>query len=518
MEKGHEFYWYRAKWIGIFTVLFMFVGHAYRYMNLAYTDDSVEIIQSTDRIWQFQLGRFLQPVYWQIRGDIVVPYLIGLLSVLWLAGAIYLIVSMMDIRSKVSYAIICAVLSCNSTLSVANATYISWSDVYMLSLFCAMIGVYVWQRFRYGFILTAGFLCASMALYQAYFQTAILMCLMVLVKRALDGWKVARLIEEGIKAIAALVLGLILYELCVRFVEYAAEISRATTYNGIGNVGSFLNGSILGLLRETYLYPFFYMMDIPAYNSRMTGIAYGLVLVIAVIAIILLMMKRCIASLNRVFAVVMVLLMPLGMNAVYFIANGVVHNLMMYSFFLLMVFPVYLLENLVAEQGDRIYIGNITRMGCIALLALTCYNHVIYANQLYIRRDLEFQSTLSVMTRVLDRAEQTEGYETGITPVAIVGTMYNSPLSMERPGFEHLKLEKDYMNTNFYATTGEYFYPWYFWEILGYPFNLVSEDVRWKIADEREVRLMPVFPQEGSCQMRDGVMVIKLGTVMPPSE
>ena len=69
------------------------------------------------------------------------------------------------------------------------------------------------------------------------------------------------------------------------------------------------------------------------------------------------------------------------------------------------------------------------------------------------------------------------------------------------------------MHNNQYATTAEYFYPWYFWEILGYPFNLVSEFDRVAISGDPDVRAMPVFPAEGCCQMRDGVLIIKVGNV-----
>jgi len=142
-------------------------------------------------------------------------------------------------------------------------------------------------------------------------------------------------------------------------------------------------------------------------------------------------------------------------------------------------------------------------------------NNVVFANQMYIRRDLEFQSTLSLMTRAIDRAENTEGYEPGVTPVAIVGTMYDSPLAMTRPGFEHLTPQSDLFNDNLYAISSESFYPWYFWQILGYPFNLVSEFERGQIAASDAVRQMPAFPARGCCRMMDGTLVLKLGEVAP---
>ena len=94
-----------------------------------------------------------------------------------------------------------------------------------------------------------------------------------------------------------------------------------------------------------------------------------------------------------------------------------------------------------------------------------------------------------------------------------MGTLYNSPLAMQRQGFERLSGNNKNMNTNVYATSGESFYPDYFWEIMGYPFNFVSEERRKSIASQEAVKQMPVFPERGSCQMIDDVMVVKIGKV-----
>ena len=115
------------------------------------------------------------------------------------------------------------------------------------------------------------------------------------------------------------------------------------------------------------------------------------------------------------------------------------------------------------------------------------------------------------MTRVIDRAEQTEGYEPGYTPVAIVGTMYDSPLVLDRPGFESLYAVNATANNNHYATSSEEFYADYFWRILGYPFNLLGDNDRGRVAEMAVVRGMPAFPAKDSVKMSDGTLVIRLG-------
>ena len=63
------------------------------------------------------------------------------------------------------------------------------------------------------------------------------------------------------------------------------------------------------------------------------------------------------------------------------------------------------------------------------LLALILFDKTVFANQLYLKKELEIDSTLSVMTRVLDRLEQTEGYAVGETPVAMAGYVNASAIN-----------------------------------------------------------------------------------------
>ena len=73
----------------------------------------------------------------------------------------------------------------------------------------------------------------------------------------------------------------------------------------------------------------------------------------------------------------------------------------------------------------------------LAVLTLL-FDRGIYANQIYLKKDLEYDTTLSVMTRVVDRIEQVEGYIPGETPVKFLGDIQRSKLAMTRPAFAHL--------------------------------------------------------------------------------
>jgi len=112
------------------------------------------------------------------------------------------------------------------------------------------------------------------------------------------------------------------------------------------------------------------------------------------------------------------------------------------------------------------------------------------------------------MTRVIEMAEQTEGFDPTHTRVAIVGSIEDSTLSIPHKGFEHLAV-LDAASNNFAASSQDE-NTWYFWEIMGYPFNFISDYERDLLAETEPVKAMPAFPQRGCCQIVDGTLVIRL--------
>ena len=493
-----------------FSFIFFFCSHLYRFTHLGYTDDCVEILQRTNRNWQLSLGRWLQVFYWKVRGQIVVPYVIGLLAFLFFALSIYLIVRMLNLHSNLSVALLCIVLGCNGTLTFSNATYISWTDVYMLAFLMSCLSVTFTRKWSLGFVPGSICLCMTLALYQAYLQTAILLFMILFVKDCLtEHSTLFTFLKKVLHAILTLICGLLLYAVSLIVVEKHTGIERSMGYNGVGRVGHYTLSEIPRLLFETWKAPFRTLLKPETNLPGLTTICAIGMIVLSIFLVCLLIRKNHVYG-YRIFVIALLLLtMPFGMNVVFFLSHGMEHSLMIFSFFLFFAFPIMLMEICDAKtiwaRRSRIIAG--------PLVAVMLLNNFVYANQVYARRDLEFWSTLSLMTRVIDRAEQVEGYQSGYTNVAIIGTLYNSPLAMQRPGFEQLEGNSPYMNNNYYATSGETFYPAYFWEILGYPFNLVPENERYRIAHTAEVVNMPTFPEPGCCQMIDDVLVIKIGRV-----
>ena len=133
------------------------------------------------------------------------------------------------------------------------------------------------------------------------------------------------------------------------------------------------------------------------------------------------------------------------------------------------------------------------------------FDNCLYSNTAYLKKQLEADATLSVFTRVLERMERTEGYVTRETPVAIIGSLSDSPLSKEREGFpvNGLGLYTNYSTT--YLNTHRKYIGYY----LGYPAVFASGSLQWEMEHNQQVLDMPLFPEKGSIQMVEGTMVVK---------
>lgn len=141
----------------------------------------------------------------------------------------------------------------------------------------------------------------------------------------------------------------------------------------------------------------------------------------------------------------------------------------------------------------------------LAVLTLL-FDRGIYANQIYLKKDLEYDTTLSVMTRVVDRIEQVEGYIPGETPVKFLGDIQRSKLAMTRPAFAHLDSLTG-TEENYAITYGDTFWM-YLEDVMGYPIKRFRETKNEE--QERVTDDMPCFPDKDSVQMVDGVVFVKL--------
>ena len=120
------------------------------------------------------------------------------------------------------------------------------------------------------------------------------------------------------------------------------------------------------------------------------------------------------------------------------------------------------------------------------------------------KKELEKGSTISVITRVIERIEQMDGYIPGETPVAIAGSLVkNEFLGQQQDCFRFFTFQEEGTIINDYAAS--YNTAYYIQHYLNYPMNLMYAD-----ESSEEIERMPSFPIVDSIQWIDDMIVVKL--------
>lgn len=491
-----------------YTSIFMMLAHAFIYFNTSFSHDSTNVCSFSDNRWQISLGRFLQPFYRLFRGKINAPFLIGILSTLWLAVSAMLIVDLLKIKRKLTVILVCGLLSTSSTLTLANATYIPWSDIFMLSLLLSVAGAYSVVKIKYGFIYAPLLISASLALYQAYFQVAVVLLMFDIFFYILDKQPLKAIAIKAFKYIAVLFLSLILYYVAYKFVLYITDIAAAKSYNSLYDLGDYSEHSIVGLFLNTYRNFAKYFLHPTTYSATISKTVNIIILILTIACIIRLIKTRSLSALNILMLALVIFLLPFGADLVFFIAKFE-HSLMTLSFVLFYVLALKIAESYLEEFKDLPPKGGCAYFKQFTVWlfgAIIIFNNIVFANQVYLSKELQYQATSMIMSRVIHQIEELDSYVIGETPVAIIGDLNFAPLAIDRPGFEHLggTGTEHKFSLTYYKT-----YLQYFEQILAYPINLLPESIATELRNTDEVQQMPCYPNKGFCQFIDGTLVIK---------
>lgn len=191
---------------------------------------------------RYRWGAFWQPLVRLMRGSINAPWLVGLLGLFFVALSAWMVLSLVRLRGRLACALVCGVFSTNLCLSLLNASFTPWVDVFMLSLFLGVAAAYLFARARrrwLGVLLGGVCLAASLGLYQSYVSVAAGLMMILFVDFALENRRVGELVAFAGRALATLVLGAALYWLGVQAALRLWGTALTGFYNDISGVGDF---------------------------------------------------------------------------------------------------------------------------------------------------------------------------------------------------------------------------------------------------------------------------------------
>lgn len=478
----------------LLTLALVLVAHGFCLMNLTYSGSSVMLNAAKGNSEQIASGAFLMPAYWHIRGAIVSPFWVGLLSAAYLALTAALVCGLLGLSSPYLVVMLSGALALSPAVLTAFAGSIHTADALFLAVLLAACAAVLCLRVRAGALLGALMLAAAQALDRcalAFFFGLTALCFINAMPNREQ--PVRTLVLRALHTLFCAAFGMAIYAGGFMLFLHRFSLDRDAILQA--PAGKSLVGA--------WLYPFKLLFQPLTTYAHVGVVLHALLIALGVFALL-----KLIPSLKGRAPALLIAaaVFPLLINLPAYSTLPAGQTSMPYA--LLDVLLIVLLQAAFESSVDE---RHLAFRASSVLLGVTLLGTTIFANQVYLKKALEFDSTLSVMTRVIARAEAVPEFKPGDTPVALVGSLDDSELSVVHEGFE--KLDALDAAKNNYAAVTDMDNIWYTWEIMGYPFNFVDTFTLDQLCAREDVQAMPAFPAEGCCQMVDGTLVIKLSDI-----
>ena len=497
------------------AVLFSLAAHAYAYFSFAPLHDAVNYIDYHSGKWEISLGRYMEPLYGAVRGKYTMPWLSGLLSMLYTGAAAFFISDLLEIKNRALVAMLAGFLTVNATMTDTVLEYASFGDMFTLALMLSSAGTYMLVRMPgiAGALLAMVCFLGSLGLYQSYIFIAIQLLMQVvlhqalrerrLIKNALSSWlRMAAVMAVTLAAYVVLYKGAMrLYG--VKTVPSSYNSPAALLSMSVSEMMEYVKAAYVNFVAYFFGYRRAALSAFNVFSLMMTACAGAMLLRHIV--------RERLPVLNVLMIVLILALFPFMAQAtsiltrsmeIYFLAAP---GMMLYFPFLMDLLASPSLEGERAKK-ERLFVrSRAMRAAVYALCGALLFVGVRMSNGLYTYQRVQYDKTHSYVTRLMERIDTSEGYVPGQTQVAFVGLLSSSLVNLDAPeGAEWMS------GLNRSGVTYMMIFESYF-RMLGEEIDVITDYTGLPdYAQMDEVKAMPAYPSAGCTKMIDGKLIVKL--------
>lgn len=470
-------------------------------------------------------GRWFLTVACGISSYYTLPWLIGLLAVIYLGLAAVALTEFLELRKSWTIVLVSGLLVSFPTLTSTFA-YVFTMDGYMMAVLLAVMSALLVKKFKWGFVAGGVCLAFSMGIYQAYLAIAVLLSIFGILMIAMEAGNVKEKLLRSLKYLYMGIIGAGGYYVILQIL-LKLQGKELASYQGINEMGTVEKAGLVDIIKK--MYTDFFGFTLKGNVLMNNGFSYVAIGVLAVLTLVVL----CILAVRNKwfkspwFYILLGLLavgLPIATNMILFISPEVTyHALMRYQWVLYPIFMIAFVggENHKAgvpeEETAKIQENSSTAKTVPGVTAWTqwltllaagvlIWNYAVTDNIAYGNMQKKYEKTYAYCVRLLDRIEQTEGYYQGM-PIAMIGVVGED-------AYPITDITGD-VTSNLIGTGGDYLlytgqnYELFMKHYLGATLNILPADAMGEMYyDERYVE-MHTFPAKDSIKIMDGVMYIK---------
>ena len=189
-------------------------------------------------------GRWFLTVACGFSSYFTIPWVIGLIGMLWLSLSSVVLTETMELEDPLTIIGVSGLLVSFPALASTFA-YVFTMDGYMMALFLAVLSVLFTQKYKKGWILGGVCLAFSMGIYQAYLPFAILLCVYVILLFFMEEHGVKEKVQYALRYLGMGIAGAVLYYVILQIL-LKLQGKVLDTYQGINSMEQ--GGSGQGLL------------------------------------------------------------------------------------------------------------------------------------------------------------------------------------------------------------------------------------------------------------------------------
>lgn len=431
------------------------------------------------------------------------PWVIGLMALLFLAVAAVLLVEFLEVKNSFVVVIISGLLVTFPSLASTFA-YVFTMDGYMLALALAVAAPLCVKKLRLGFVWGGFCLAFSMGTYQAYLPFAVLLSIYGIVMIAMDE-KVVSVKEKLVLSFRYLwmgILGVISYYAILQVLLFL-QGKELASYQGISSMGAVEKSNLLATVKN--MYGDFFAFTVK--GNVLTNNIFSLIALLGIIIIFLWTLLRVAYAkkwyCNIWFYVIgglLVVGLPIATNLILVISPNVTYHLLMrYQWILYPIVLVAFVDRYADENGTL-------QWGVLLTTGVLLFNYGITDNIAYSNLEKRYEKTYAYCVRLLDRIEQTEGYYQGI-PIAMIGVVGDE-------SYPVTDLTEDVTGTMIGISGDSLLYTGVNYRLfmanyLGATLNILPPEAMADMYYDERYRAMESFPSSDGVQIIDGIMYVK---------
>lgn len=204
-------------------------------------------------------------------------------------------------------------------------------------------------------------------------------------------------------------------------------------------------------------------------------------------------------------------LLPLALNFVtILVQEGTVHALMIYSFVLLYVFSLKIVEmalqKMIQNQSSD---WPILYLCSVALAELLVWNNFCVSNMAYLRLQVCYENSFALANRIVARIEALDGYSAEL-PVAVVGEASRTLYGGTVQDFAQINSLTGTNDRLLYSPEPHIRTRTFVEHYIGVHMPRINGEQKEVLNNSEQIKELPSYPQKGSIVIYDDIIVVKL--------